>query len=363
MSKLKDEYVERATVFAVFISKAWWLLSLPVLTIFSPFARLAYRLMYEVVWVPVSQSFQIVVYTFVILPLKPIFYVLEVDKRSQDNLLLLVPQIGFLMKALMHYIIVSAIFGLIAGIQTGFVLKILAALFSVGKSSNRENEGTQLRPTASRSTVPEDKQDPSGRGKTIPKTKDNLDVERLPDNLSSDRHARRDSQPRRRRARRADRRASQDDKLSKKDDENSRKFRSGALARYGDTTFGNNDLLYKKRMVDGEEEFLDAVEAIEETANDEDYGTNASYTGLDDSFDSDETIPNFDHNGESETSEFSEMHSEEADTTSNINETTSSDSKLFSLRKNFDQYTVDTDSSDIMQSKNLDFEGLSETTA
>lgn len=133
----------------LYTRKVFMFCLLPLTHLIYPCLNLSYQMIKHTVFIPLAITINILIYGFLFLPSKPLFYILGIDEPTRDNIKVLIPHIQFFMVNLTHYVMVGVIFGTVVGILTGFNLRIIQYLLTISdietipnKVKNEKNQTT-----------------------------------------------------------------------------------------------------------------------------------------------------------------------------------------------------------------------------
>lgn len=113
---------------------------LPLTHLIYPCLNLSYQMIKHTVFVPIAITINTLIYGFLFLPSKPLFYILGIDEPTRDNIKVLIPHIQFFIVNLIHYVMVGVIFGTVVGIITGFNLRIIQYLLTISNIETIPNK-------------------------------------------------------------------------------------------------------------------------------------------------------------------------------------------------------------------------------
>mmetsp|Transcript_5349 Transcript_5349/g.6132 ORF Transcript_5349/g.6132 Transcript_5349/m.6132 type:complete len:345 (+) Transcript_5349:3225-4259(+) len=123
---------------------------LPLTHLIYPCLNLSYQMIKHFVFIPLAISVKILIYGFLFLPSKPLFYILGLDEPTRENIKILIPHIRFFMVNLTHYVMVGIMFGTFVGIITGFNLRLIQFLLTLSDiqtiPNKVKNEKSQTTP-------------------------------------------------------------------------------------------------------------------------------------------------------------------------------------------------------------------------
>ncbi|CAG90485.2 DEHA2G10648p [Debaryomyces hansenii CBS767] len=104
---------------------------LPLTHLIYPCLNLSYQMIKHTVFIPLAITINTLIYGFLFLPSKPVFYILGIDEPTRENIKVLIPHIQFFLVNLTHYVMVGVIFGTVVGIITGFNLRVIQYVWTI----------------------------------------------------------------------------------------------------------------------------------------------------------------------------------------------------------------------------------------
>lgn len=110
---------------------ALWVAAIPITHIVFPIAYFLYGLVLHFWLIPALQVLKVLNYTFIYLPFKPVFYWMELGDPSVLTLVQTFPHFWFFVINMVHYLMVSAFFGIMVGVMTGLYLKVIQSVLTM----------------------------------------------------------------------------------------------------------------------------------------------------------------------------------------------------------------------------------------
>lgn len=117
-------------------TSALWVAAIPITHIVFPIAYFFYSLVLHIWLIPAFQVLKVLNYTFIYLPFKPVFYWMELGDPSVLTLVQTFPHFRFFIINMVHYLMVSAFFGIVVGVMTGLYLKVIQSVLTVDDVEN-----------------------------------------------------------------------------------------------------------------------------------------------------------------------------------------------------------------------------------
>lgn len=115
-------------------------MTVSILSVFLTTFSFAKLIIYAAIFDPIVRFIDIIVYSFVYLPLKPFLYLLGIDIHNISEL---VPHVQFFVSTLYHFTSVAILFGATVGVFTGLVLGCISYLLTPSPRKP-QNEGIDL---------------------------------------------------------------------------------------------------------------------------------------------------------------------------------------------------------------------------
>lgn len=115
----------------VWMVSAFWVAAFPVTHVVYPLVYFVYSIFLHFLFIPAFQVLKVLNYAFVYLPFKPVFYWMELGDPSVQTLVQTLPHFRFFVINMIHYLMVSAFFGVLVGVVTGLYLKVIQSMLTV----------------------------------------------------------------------------------------------------------------------------------------------------------------------------------------------------------------------------------------